>query len=339
MKDLRYLTDSYDKGIKRILEIDAPLNFIFMTDQHNGMNEMDARGKNPGNPGSYELASDAIDSMQYILDRCPNISMAICGGDIGDDYHPDIKKVREYHRDVMDAFYRLSVPTHCCLGSHDDAIGVAYDRGWDTRVHVIPPEELHEICMKYNPTPENYYYVDVDTSEGGYRMIFMNTSDKPYCEDVTGRCPYGWRQEISEKQIQWLEEDALQTDRWILLFGHAPIHNGKLFGTGGPPTYMTPTSDVVNGSRVYQAVKQRKNVIATFFGHLHYDNLYSDDDLLTVTTLCSLVQEGVPGRPKRTYGTPTETAFDVFSIKDGVLYATRFGAGEDRCITLPRMSL
>ncbi len=77
MKDLRYLTNSYDRGIQRILDIDAPLNYIFMTDQHNCMNEMEARYKNPDNPGPYERASDAIDSMQYILDRCPNISMAI----------------------------------------------------------------------------------------------------------------------------------------------------------------------------------------------------------------------------------------------------------------------
>lgn len=332
MKDLRYLTDSYDRGIKRIQAINAPLNFIYMTDQHNRMNEMSAA---PGQ--AFERAADAIDSMQYILDRCPNISMAVCGGDIGDDYHHDIEKVREYHKDVMDAFYRLSVPTHCCLGSHDDALGVAYDRGWDTRVHFIPPEELHEICMKYNPTPENYYYIDTDTTEGGYRMIFMNTSEKPYYDDVSGKYPYGWRQEISDKQALWLEEEALQTDRWILLFAHAPIHNDHLVGTGEPPTYIRPYDDVLNAPRVYHAVKQCKNVIATFFGHVHYDNLYVDDDMLAITTLCSLVREAVPGSPERVFGTPTETAFDVFSIKDGMLYATRFGAGEDREALLMRV--
>ena len=38
MKDLRYLTDSYEEGIRRIREINAPLNFIFMADQHNRIN-------------------------------------------------------------------------------------------------------------------------------------------------------------------------------------------------------------------------------------------------------------------------------------------------------------
>ncbi|MBQ4607327.1 MAG: hypothetical protein IJB15_11510, partial [Clostridia bacterium] len=109
MKDLRYLTDSYEEGIRRIREIDAPLNFIYMADQHNRMNELSANRRDPDNPPPFELAADAIDSMQYILDRCPNISMVICGGDIGDDYDPDPEKVRASHKEVMDAFYRLSV--------------------------------------------------------------------------------------------------------------------------------------------------------------------------------------------------------------------------------------
>ena len=337
MKDLRYLTDSYDEGIRRIREIDAPLNFIFMADQHNRMNELSANRRDPDNPPPVELAADAIDSMQYILDRCPNISMVICGGDIGDDYDPDVEKVRASHKEVMDAFYRLSVPTHCCIGNHDDGLGVAIDRGHDTREHVILPAELHALCMKYNPTPENYYYIDTDTSECGYRMIFLNTSDKPYYPDENGQYPFGWRLEISNRQALWLEQDALKTDRRILLFAHSPLHNANIFGTEGGPTYIKPYDDLLNGPRVYHAVKQCKNVIAAFFGHVHYDNIVYDEDLLSVTTLCSLVQEWAPGCPKRTIGTPTETAFDVFSIKGDVLYATRFGAGENRMATLMRV--
>ena len=61
MKDLRYLTDSYEEGIRRIREIDAPLNFIYMADQHNRMNELSANRRDPDNPPPFELAADAID--------------------------------------------------------------------------------------------------------------------------------------------------------------------------------------------------------------------------------------------------------------------------------------
>ncbi len=335
MKDLSYLTDSYDAKIQRINELNAPLNFVFITDQHNRMNELSARWRDPVNPPPFELARDAIDSIQYILDRCPGISMVVSGGDIGDDYDSDPDRVRFSHQEVMDAFYRLSVPTHCCIGNHDDALGVAIDRGLDTVPRAILPDEMHALCMKYNPTPENYYYIDVENTN--YRMVFLNTSDKPYFLDARGQYPFGWRLEISNKQAVWLETEALATDRQILVFGHSPLHNAHIFGTEGGPTYIKPYDDTLNGPRAYYAVKSCKNVLATFAGHVHYDNIYYDDDMLTLTTQCSLVQEWAPGCPKRVIGTPTETAFDVISIKGATLYATRFGAGEDRMACLMRV--
>ena len=93
---------------------------------------------------------------------------------------------------------------------------------------------------------------------------------------------------------------------------------------------MKPYDDMINGPRVYNAVKQCKNVVATISGHVHYDNLLYDDGLLVVTTLCAMMQKWAPGCPDREAGTITETAFDVFSIKDDLVQITRFGAGEDR---------
>ncbi len=335
MTDISYLTDSYDDKINFINSLKAPLNFVFITDQHNRMNKFSSETWAPGMP--YEFAKNAILSIQYILDRCKGISMVISGGDIGNDYDPDPCKVRFSHQEVMDALYSLSVPVHCCIGNHDDAIGNAIDRKLDTIPRAILPDEMHKLCMKYNPTPENYYYTDIDTEDGGYRMIFLNTSDKPYFIDANGQYPFGWRNEISQKQVEWLENDALATDRKILVFGHAPLHNAHIFGTEGGPRFIKPYDDLLNGPRAYYAVKQCKNVLATFAGHVHFDNIYYDDDMLTVTTLCSLVQEWTDACPKRVVGTPTETAFDVFSVKGNTLYATRFGAGENRTAQLLRI--
>ncbi len=335
MKDLRYLTDSYDEKIKFINELAAPLNLIFITDQHNRVNELVSSWSKDETPPPFELAADAIHSMQYILDRCPGISMVISGGDIGVDYHHDPTMVHKGHKEVMDALYSLSVPVHCCIGNHDDALGVANDNGWDTIPRVVLPQEMHELCMKYNPTPENYYYIDHDTADGGYRIVFLNTSDKVYYQK-DGQYPMGWILELSERQVRWLEQDALKTDRRLLIFGHSPLHNAHIFGSESAPQYIKPYDDLKNGPHAYHAVKQCKNVLATFAGHVHYDNIVYDDDLVTVTTLCSLAQEWAPGCPKRVIGTPSETAFDVFSIKDGAMYITRFGAGYDRLATLPR---
>ena len=248
-------------------------------------------------------------------------------GDIGDDYYPDMNVVRAQHKEIMDALYSLSVPVHCCIGNHDDVIGNAADHGWDQREFAILPDEMHALCMKYNPTPKNYYYFD-DAS--GYRFVFLGVSDKHYVLGMDGRYPFGWRDEISDEQAKWFETEALNTDRRVIVFCHAPLHNAGIFGTEGMPQGMKPYDDMINGPRVYNAVKQCKNVVATISGHVHYDNLLYDDGLLVVTTLCAMMQKWAPGCPDREAGTITETAFDVFSIKDDLVQITRFGAGEDR---------
>lgn len=331
MNDLTYLTSHYDEKIRRIKETGAPLNFIFITDMHNRLNQRAVKSA----PGQYELAANAIRSMQYILDRCPEISFVVSGGDIGNDYDPDPAKMRASHQEVMDALYGLSVPVHCVIGNHDDGIGNSLDRGnRNIREVGIFPEEMHALCMKYSPTKENYYYID--DPKLPYRFVFLNTSDKAYFADLEEKVPFGWRLEASNRQAEWLEGDALKTDREIFIFSHSPIHNAGIFGSEGMPLGIKPYDDLFNGPRIYYAIKHCPQVRAMIAGHVHYDNLLYDDRILSITSLCSFVQEWAPGCPKREFGTITETAFDVFSVTGEKLVITRFGAGEDRVGTFLR---
>ena len=331
MNDLTYLTSHYDEKIRRIKETGAPLNFIFITDMHNRLNQRAVKSAS----GQYELAANAIRSMQYILDRCPEISFVVSGGDIGNDYDPDPAKMRASHQEVMDALYGLSVPVHCVIGNHDDGIGNSLDRGnRNIREVGIFPEEMHALCMKYSPTKENYYYID--DPKLPYRFVFLNTSDKAYFADLEEKEPFGWRLEASNRQAEWLEGDALKTDREIFIFSHSPIHNAGIFGSEGMPLGIKPYDDLFNGPRIYYAIKHCPQVRAMIAGHVHYDNLLYDDRILSITSLCSFVQEWAPGCPKREFGTITETAFDVFSVTEEKLVITRFGAGEDRVGTFLR---
>lgn len=70
MKDLSYLTRHYDEKIARIRALRAPLNFVFITDQHNRLTQHALKDQGIEDPARYELAVDAIRSIQYILDRC-----------------------------------------------------------------------------------------------------------------------------------------------------------------------------------------------------------------------------------------------------------------------------
>ena len=287
MGELSYLTDNYDVKIERIKAIGAPLNFIFVTDQHNMFRHSTV---------------EAVESMQYIIDRCPEIQCVISGGDIGNDYDPDPQSFRKTMKDMMDALYGLSVPAHCCIGNHDDYIGNCIDNGWDTRNGILP-EEMHRLCMKYNPTSENYYYTDIDAGEKRYRFVFLNTSDKPFLTDKDGQYPLaGWRLEISNKQAVWFENDALNTDRKIIIFAHSPIRNVGLIGTEGNPDCIKPYDDLLNGGRIYYHMKNCRNVVAMIAGHVHYDNVYYDDDLPFITTLSAFRDRWAQTLPKREVG-------------------------------------
>ena len=326
MRDLSYLTAHYDEKIRRIREINAPVNFVFITDPHNRLNHFSNECQKIENDGSHvELAADHIRSIQYILDRCPEIQMVVSGGDVGNDYYPEPERYKASVREVYDALYQLSVPVHCVIGNHDDGLGNADDHGWDFKTHSIYPEEMHALCMKNNPTKENYYYIDV---EPGYRMVFLNSVDVPY-HDEGGNWRYHWSLALSDKQVRWFETEALKTDRKILVFSHAPLHNAGVFGEG-MPLGIKPYDDTLNAPRILHAIACAPNVIANIAGHVHFDNIVYTNSYMTITTLCSLVQEWAPACPKREYGTITETAFDVFSVTDNVIYMTRFGAGQDR---------
>ncbi len=318
--DLCWLTESYDAKIQRILALDAPLNFIFVTDAHNRIHDQ-------GDPVA------AVRSMQYILDRCPAIRFVVNGGDNGNDYSPDPAELRASQADYMNALYALSVPVYSVVGNHDDGIGNMVDHGWDTR-NAILPAEMHALCMRYAPGAENYYFVDDEAA--GYRYVFLNTSDIPYLTDAAGQYPLGWRIEVSNKQLVWLDNVALNTDKKVLLFSHVPVYNRAIFGSENPPKGIKPYDDLLNGPRLRHIIDSHDNIAAAFAGHVHFDNLVFDKGFVSVTTLCAMNQEWAAGCPKREKGTPTETAFDVVSIRDNVLYLTRFGAGADRCAMLLR---
>ncbi len=332
MEDLRYLTDFYDEKIKKINDLNAPINFVFITDMHHKLNKF-AIEAGLSKMTSWEDGVKHVKSIQYIIDRVPGIQFVLSGGDIGCDYHTDPNEVKRLHHEIMDALYSLSVPVHCVIGNHDDALGDAMDRKCDNTLAAIPPEELHKLCMRNNPTDKNYYYMDLADTD--YRFVFLDVNDKPYHKLPNGQYPFGWRVEFSNEQADWFEKEALATDKNVIVVCHCPIRNNGIIGSGDAPSYIRSYDDVLNAPRVYSAIKSSKNVLCILAGHVHFDNFVYDDGLPVITTLCSYVQKWSALCPDREVGTITETAFDVVSIKENKIYLTRFGAGEDREGILP----
>ena len=334
MKDLRYLTDFYDEKIEKVKKINAPLNFIFFTDPHNGLTEWDCPKHDDYAPTDFASGIDTAESMQYIIDRLPELKCVVCGGDLGCDYNDDPKLAHKSIEDMMEALYKLTIPVHCCIGNHDDCVCAPFFEpkksfpSYEGELkppmseYVLYPEDLHRICMKNNPTDENYYYTDIDD----YRFIFLNTSDHKYGFDENGKFYHPIVVGVSREQVLWFKE-AVKTDKKVIVFSHSPIRS-----KGHYPDCTKGHEDMLNGDWLWCEMQSADNVLASIAGHFHFDNIVYDGKIVAIDTLSAdaLYKGGHPVCPEREYGTITETAFDVISIKDDVIYCTRFGAGEDR---------
>lgn len=340
MNDISYLTDFYDEKIEQIKKLNAPLNFIFYTDPHNKLSEWDCPKHPDYAPTDFESAENAVASIQYIIDRLPNLQCVVCGGDLGCDYNDDPKLAHKSIEDMMDMLYKLTLPVHCCIGNHDDCVMASSFEPYKSypsyegekkppvSEYILYPEDLHRICMKNNPTDKNYYYTDFE--DLGYRFIFLNTSDYYYGFDDNGKLIHPVIVGVTREQVLWFKE-AVKTDKKVIVFSHSPI---KI--QGHYPDCTKQHEDMANGPWLWHEIQQAENVIACFSGHLHYDNIVYDGKVVSITTdaatsLCHGFWKWDKGsKYYREYGTITETAFDVISIKDDAIYCTRFGAGDDR---------
>ncbi len=316
MKDLRYLTDHYDEKIWRIQEINAPLNFIFITDIHFSLNKTDWELRRMPEANQAEWALDHIESMRYIIDRCP-ADFVVCGGDVVNDAHP-----RETLAAVGNALEGLGLPVHRVIGNHEDGVYMPAGKGWVRNPSPLTKQELHELWMQCSPTQEDYYWFDVPQ---GYRFVLLNTSDKPCEGNQEENYAHGHRCIVSGKQTAWLRDEALNTEKRVIIVSHAPMNQAH-----AKEMAAKPNDALLGGEAAWQVIHRAGNVAAMLSGHEHHDMMFYDGPILSISTNCDMMQECNPSCPVREPGTITEECFDVVSIKGDMMYLTRFGAGHDR---------
>ena len=268
----------------------------------------------------------------------------VCGGDLGADYNDDPKLAHESIKETMEALYKLTIPVHCCIGNHDDCVMTSVlepkksfpkDENDIYKPHVseyiLYPEDLHKICMKNNPTDKNYYYTDFD--DLGYRFVFLNSSDFKYGIDKDGNVIHPLDIGFSREQVWWFEE-VVKTDKKVIVFSHSPIN-----ARGHFPDCLKAQIDIANSGWLWNVMQKSDNVIASIAGHLHYDNIVYDKRIVAIDTQCATgLHKGKweISCPDREFGTITETAFDVVSVTNELIYCTRFGAGNDRVARIIR---
>lgn len=334
------------------LQKPGALNFIFLTDPHH----------EPG--GNQIYAASAAGRLAGGLSS----DFIVCGGDIS--FNGKKPAVLAAQQEIIAGLGSSGCPLLPVKGNHDDNSIVDFYQHPDGVGNVIFPEESFEMGFRQLEGKASfdegnhagmYYFYDIP--EKKTRIVILNAIDIPYQITDQGNLRYSgqFKYAFSERQLQWVAHKALRFSGpaegmgWrVLLFSHVPILQDGIYGMdhgvtndkvmwgilkafkNGTAYRSEPTTgDLAQSVDVDFSRQGRGNLVACFFGHVHFDQSLEKDGITLVTNLNAMTQQDFEEAPARMAGTHTETAFDFVTVDfaDKTIHMVRFGAGEDRTIT------
>ena len=210
----------------------------------------------------------------------------------------------------------------------------------------------------------DWFYLD--NEEKGIRYIFLNGSDKGTDVDNDKNTIQMTFTGVSYRQLNWLANTALKTDKKVIIFNHYSVTSEALYayGTVGGTVDKNYNSmgeiikAFVNGASgtIAYTIEYEENgasdsiaydfssqgngtVIANFCGHAHGDRYNQNEgEIMEVWTDNALAYDTINGY-KFSNGavipnTVDEIAFDVVTIdiETQNIYCKRFGRGKDKTI-------
>ena len=196
----------------------------------------------------------------------------ICNlGDIIHGYNEEGKDdIALVRKDMSDLAYnythRAKCPVMFAFGNHDDNPMWAVAHTSDGYIKIAEAYgRLYSFCRNTMPCSvwhnrNVYYYNDF----GDVRVIVLNTTDTTYTDGSSTMAP---RYVISNEQLAWFTNVALDTDKAIIVMCHCPIDSTlAVDGAAGGTNY----------AEALAAIDAFKNnggtVIGCFYGHNHAQN-------------------------------------------------------------------
>ena len=319
-----YVKSDIDEQLTKIARHSGnTVKFIFMTDIHESNNHL-------------KYLSDVMESGQF--------DFAILNGDFLNDSttYDEVAKALIEQRKILND---IQQPLLVVRGNHD---GVSGDSGGTP----FDDEHFFDVAIKQGVTSstvvgdkiDGYYYTDFPIQK--VRVISLNSAQTGY-----SRC--GFR----PAQLKWLAENALnmsdKTDWNIIVHSHhnsytqyssittpanASAFNSILESACAGTSY-TDTVETTDISVDYST--QGAMPIIHLFGHVHLDIIDKPQNVVQVSTVCTIhgiidpaiVEfEGATSPSERKILSDTEYAFDLVCLdmdtRTGYMY--RMGAGDDR---------
>ncbi len=128
---------------------------------------------------------------------------------------------------------------------------------------ILPLKEHNGDDMVTNGA-STYYYMDFP--EDNIRVVMLNTTDGKFTESMSSTSM------ISDEQLNWFKNTALNTDKYVIVMSHIPFYSDKPEEAG----------TVRNGNNVLLAVEEfiddGGNFVGYFHGHMHERCINVDDN-------------------------------------------------------------
>lgn len=296
--------------------------------------------------------------MAKMMDNC-DIPFAMLTGDIGTraslDTEAELEKSQEKipkHLAPLWGTDRLLL----ALGNHDGCYG-------DSSCYYakqFSPERMWDLYFRKQAFDERrvfsedgtYFYIDNVAQKTRFIVLNSQFAGKYSVDDnsiaVNNRFStscYG------QEQLDWLANVALDMPAGYgaIIASHVPpnvtytVDKVQLIGiinayckkTTYSGSYTAGVDGWTNNSVNVDFSDAKGEIIAMFTGHVHQDTIDTKTlacPLITIISAGAQVNDGEI--PERTFGTDSETSFDVVTInrKTRTIYCTRVGWGEDRTV-------
>lgn len=312
--------------------------------------------------GQNNYAHNVGKLSRYIMDEC-DIPLACFLGDWVNSAGESTKELTlDDVRVAKEILSPISSEELCTItGNHD--------LWFDGNTHTVSIEERYNAVCRHNTKDfhkvfgedGNYYCVDNIPQKTRFIFLDGNWSDWTVDENSTPSYNAFAQGGYGQKQLQFLADSLKVEDGWsVCVFTHVPpiaeyqdsydgvgyvrdrdvllgilnayINRESYSGSYDGKDYNWVVRDwaKVNISVDYTA--ENGELVAMFTGHRHLDEIFTDTLQCPIITVTTCSGQKLKDGYARTFGTNTETAFDVVTInkKTRTIYCTRIGVGSDR---------
>ncbi len=221
------------------------ISFAQVSDVHYSSTDMNT---------SYKLTAESgevfKDVVAQINEYRPKLDFVMFTGDMVNK--PLRKELKEFLTIAQD----INSPWYVAFGNHDVCIGGA-----------LTKKLYFETVGEYNSKFKfrNSYYSFVPKK--GFKVIVLDSIIDDHLSS-NGR--------ISEKQMQWLDEELKKTKKSdvILVFLHVPVIE----------PFPSSSHKLLNGDELFEHLSRSSNPIGVFTGHYHMTKVIQKGNILFVNT-------------------------------------------------------